>query len=279
MRTLYTQQIEQAAYQLYRHASVHLGQDVLDALACARASECMPAAQGALDTALENARIAGQTGLPLCQDTGLAVVFVDLGQGVHIEGGLMTNAIQSGIARATREGCLRASVRDPITGQNTRTNTPVPIHIRLVEGESLRMVVAPKGAGSENKGRLAMLEPAAGLAGVRKFAVETVRLAGGSPCPPIVVGLGIGGNMETCALLAKRALLRTLGTPNPDGALDELEKAVLKEINALGIGAQGLGGMTTALAVHALSAPTHIACLPVAVAIQCHVSRHAEVTL
>ncbi|MCL2434201.1 MAG: fumarate hydratase [Clostridia bacterium] len=275
MKVISATQVRSAVRELYLQASFTLPDNIVDALQNAVISETSQLGKEALAVALKNCRVAAQDTLPLCQDTGLACVFVEWGQEVLITEGDFMQAVLGGIEDATAEGYLRASVLDPLTGINTNTNTPVPVHIESVPGEVFRIDVAPKGGGSENKGRVAMLTPAEGLAGALEYVVETVKLAGGAPCPPLIVGVGIGGNMESCALLAKKALLRNHNKEqNNSAVLANFENACLQRINALGIGPQGLGGKTTALAVHALAAPCHIATFPVAVALQCHVARH-----
>ena len=236
--------------------------------------EPWPAAAGTLDELCRNLDAARETGLPICQDTGLVTVFAELGEGARVED--FEEAVQEGVRRGYAEGHLRKSVvRDPLRRGNTGDNTPAGICLRLVPGESLRLTVAPKGAGSENMCAVRMLTPAEGEEGVRAFVLETLRRAGGKPCPPVVVGLGLGGSFDSVPRLAKEALLRPLGQPNGDGFYARLERELLEEINSLGIGPQGLGGRTTALAVHIKPAPTHIAMLPAAVCLSCHALRHA----
>jgi fumarate hydratase subunit alpha len=225
---------------------------------------------------VENARVAQELNLPLCQDTGMAVVFIDVGQDAHVSGGALADAVNEGVRRAYHDGFFRSSVLTPLDRQNTLDNTPAVLHARLVPGDRIKIAVAPKGFGSENMSRLMMLTPAAGWQGVKEFVLDTVRRAGGNPCPPVVVGVGIGGDFEYCAELAKRALLRPLGQYNPDGRVAVLEAELLDKINSLGIGPMGFGGRITALAVHVEVFPTHIAGLPVAVNMQCHCARHAE---
>jgi len=244
---------------------------VREAFVKARQEEPSDLAREALGILLENAKIAAEEGLPLCQDTGIAVVFVEIGEEVKVKG--LEEAINAGIARGYEEGLLRKSVADPLTRKNTGTNTPAVIHLERVPGERLRLAVLPKGCGSENMSRLAMLPPSAGLGGVKRFVLETVAQAGPNPCPPVTVGVGIGGTFEKAALLAKKALLRPLGEHAPREDVAELEKELLREINLLGIGPLGFGGRTTALAVNVEVFPTHIASLPVAVNIQCHAAR------
>jgi fumarate hydratase subunit alpha len=224
----------------------------------------------------ENARIAKEEKVPICQDTGFAVVFIELGQDVHLIGGTLTEAIHEGVRQGYRDGYLRKSVCHPFTRANTGDNTPAIIHTEVVPGEKVKITVAPKGAGSENMSRVVMLTPSDGIEGIKRFVIQRVKESGSNPCPPTIVGVGIGGTFEQAALLAKKSLLRPLGSKNPDPELEKLESEILTEINQLGIGPQGLGGRTTSLAVHILMMPCHIASLPLAVNIQCHVQRHKE---
>ncbi len=234
----------------------------------------------ALYSIVENAAAAKADCVPLCQDTGLAVVFVDLGQDVHITGGDFHDAIQEGVRQAYGEGYLRKSLCDPLSRKNTGDNTPAVIHTQIVKGDRLKITAMPKGGGSENMSSVAMLLPTSGAEGIRRHILDAVKKAGPNPCPPIIIGVGIGGSMEHAAVLAKKALLRPLGEKNlQDSRLAALEKEILEEVNGLGIGAQGLGGRTTALAVHIEMVPCHIASLPVAVNIQCHSIRHKEAIL
>jgi fumarate hydratase subunit alpha len=279
MRQIDTRQLTQAVKDAAISANYELGQDLLDALAWGEKEEESPAGREIFRQLLENARIASRECLPVCQDCGLAVIFAELGQDVQITGGDFYRAIQEGVRQGYGEGFLRKSLCHPLTRQNTGDNTPAIIHTEIVPGDRLRLLVVPKGGGSENMSRLFMLKPAQGLAGIQDHVVLTVKEAGANPCPPIIVGVGIGGNFERVALLAKKALLRDVGAPNPDPEMAALEKELLKKINDLGIGPQGLGGRITALAVHALMEPCHIASLPMAINIQCHASRHKEVVL
>lgn len=250
------------------------------ALAHACESETWPVAKATLSCMLQNADIAETEMVPICQDTGAACVFVEIGQDVHIEGGSLADAINAGVASGYTEGYLRKSmVSDPLKRINTNDNTPALITTDVVPGDRLRITVAPKGAGSENMGQLKMLKPADGIEGVREFVLDAVKHAGPNPCPPIVVGVGIGGNFDHVASLAKRALLRQIGDHNPDPFYANLEGELLDAINSLGTGPAGFGGATTALAVNVETAPTHIACLPVAVNINCHVARHEGIEL
>ncbi len=274
MREIRTEEIVPVVRELAMRANMELGQDVLDALHRARTVEESPIGVEILERLIENADIAKREKIPMCQDTGVAVVFVELGQEVHITGGTLTDAINEGVRKGYADGYLRQSVCDPITRENTGDNTPAVIHLELVEGDGFKITLASKGFGSENMSRVTMLPPSAGINGARDVVVQRVAEAGPNPCPPTIVGVGIGGTLEKAAMLAKKALLRPLGSPNPDPALDGLEADWLKRINCLGIGPQGLGGRVTSLAVHINTAPTHIASIPVAVNIQCHASRH-----
>lgn len=277
MREISCEQITEAVIKLCEEACLSLPPDVLRALKKAYEREESAYGKKSLDMALQNARLAAQTCMPVCQDTGMTVVFAELGQEAHITGGLLEEAIQEGVRQAYVP--FRKSVLSPLERKNTGDNTPAVIHFSLTAGEHLKLTVAPKGFGSENMSALAMLKPSQGIEGVEQFIVDTVSRAGSNPCPPVVVGVGIGGTMEKAALLAKHSLLRELGTPSPDGELAQLEERLLERINLLGIGPQGLGGRVTALAVHIQSYPTHIAGLPVAVNMQCHCARHASQTL
>ncbi|RKY59850.1 MAG: fumarate hydratase [Candidatus Latescibacterota bacterium] len=280
MREVEAERIAQAVAELCVRVNYRLGEDVLRALKDALGREHSELGRWALEQVLENARIAREGKFPLCQDTGVAVVFVRMGQEVRIVGGSLEEAIQEGVRRGYREGYLRKSVvRDPLRRKNTGDNTPAVVHYRVVPGEELEIALMAKGAGSENMSGLAMLTPADGRDGVRRFVVEQVRRAGGKPCPPVIVGVGIGGNFELCALLAKEALLRPVGERNPDPFYARMEEELLSEINSLGIGPQGFGGRVTALDVHVEAAPCHIASLPVAVNIQCHSARHAKIKI
>ena len=249
------------------------------ALDKARQEEPWPLAKNTLDLLWSNLSAAREKDLPICQDTGMACVFLEIGQEVHIAGDLKA-AVQEGVRRGYAAGWLRKSVvRDPFDRVNTGDNTPAMLYFDLVPGEQIKITVAPKGFGSENMSRIAMLRPSDGLEGVKRFVLQTVQDAGPNPCPPIVVGVGIGGTFDKAALLAKQALLRELDTPNEDPFYRALEQELLESINALGIGPQGFGGRTTALAVNILTSPTHIAGLPVAVNLNCHVTRHVTEVL
>ena len=279
-RTIHCEQIVAAVANLCQEANYYLGEDVKKALKEAETKEVSPTGRDVLKQILANAEIAAEEEVPMCQDTGVAVVFLELGQEASVVGGYLYDAVNEGVRKGYVEGYLRKSmVGHPLERQNTGDNTPAIIHTKIVPGDKLKITVAPKGGGSENMSSLAMLTPAAGREGVKRFIVETVKRAGPNPCPPVVVGVGIGGNFEKAALLAKEALLRPLGQPNPWEDIAALEKEVLEEINGLGIGPQGFGGRVTALAVHIEIFPCHIASLPVAVNLNCHAARHKTVVL
>ena len=281
MKEISCQEIIDAVARLSIEANYYLGDDVLEALCQARESEVSPVGREVLDQILKNADIASQEKLPLCQDTGMTVVFLELGQDVHITSGDLYEAINKGVRKGYQEGYLRKSVVDrPFSARiNTKDNTPAVIHTDIVPGDKLKITVCPKGGGSENMSYLKMLSPAAGRQGVIDFVVDCVDQAGANPCPPIIVGVGIGGTIDQTTLIAKKALLRRLGEPNPDPEVAELEAEILERVNKLGIGPQGFGGRVTALAVHVETFPCHIASLPVVVNIQCHSARHKEAIL
>lgn len=278
MRQVSARDITKRVRDLCVSAACHLEPDVAAAIKSAMAAEESELGREVLGQIIENFEIADREGLPMCQDTGISVFFVELGREVALDGSL-EDAINEGVRQGYKEGYLRKSVCHPLKRTNTGDNTPAIIHITMVEGEKLKIKIAPKGAGSENMSRLKMLKPAEGIEGIKAFVIETVKEAGGNPCPPIVLGVGIGGSFEKCAILAKKALLRPLGTVNPDSDLDALEKELLKSINDLGIGPMGFGGRATALAVHIEASPCHIASLPVGINIQCHADRHKEVEI
>ncbi len=281
MHIVETKTITEAVRRMAVDAAYYLPDDVLFSLKRSRDTEKWALAKDTLDQIIENAGIAAQTKSPMCQDTGMAVLFVSVGQDVRIEGGFIEDAINEGVRQAYEHGYLRKSVvRDPLYDRvNTKDNTPAVVHYKIVPGDKLHIVFAAKGFGSENMSRLAMLKPSDGLEGVKKFILETVELAGPNPCPPIVVGVGIGGTVDKVTLLAKEALMRPFDSYNKDPFYANLEKEMLEKINALGIGPQGYGGKTTALRVLIETYPTHIAGLPVCVNINCHATRHKEVTL
>ncbi len=277
MREISAEAVADTVARLCVQANTCLPRDVKDGIAAARAAEDWPPAREILDRIMENGEIGG--GFPICQDTGMACVFLEVGQELHIAGDL-AQAVDEGVRRGYAQGYLRKSVvSDPLERVNSGDNTPAMLYTDLVPGDRLVVTVAPKGFGSENMSRIAMLKPSDGVEGVKDFIVDTVEQAGPNPCPPIVVGVGLGGTFDKCALLAKKALLRELGAPSPLPFYAELERELLARINALGIGPQGFGGRTTALAVHIETLPTHIAGLPCAVNINCHVARHATEVL
>ena len=281
MRQINTNKITGTIARLCQEVNFSLPDDVLDALKRAREKEVSPTGQQILESLLENVRIANTEKIPLCQDTGTAVVFLEIGQDVHITGNNLTEAVNEGIRQGYTEGYLRKSmVSQPFSKRiNTGDNTPAVIHTFIVPGDRLKITVLPKGAGSENMTRLGMLTPAQGRQGIIDFVIETVDKAGGNPCPPTIVAIGVGGTAEKTLLLAKQALLRRIGEPSPDTETAQLEEELLGRINDLGIGPQGLGGRITALAVHIEVFPAHIASLPVAVSLQCHSARHREALL
>jgi len=276
MREIDVKLMTEKVRDLCMKANTDLGEDVLQAFDRAMVQEESSLGIEILKELKENARIAKEEGVPLCQDTGFAVVFVELGQDVHLIGGNLNEAIEEGVRQGYRDGYLRKSICHPFTRANTGDNTPAIIHTEVVPGDKIRVIVAPKGGGSENMSRVVMLTPSDGIEGIKRYVVQRVRESGSNPCPPIIVGVGIGGTFERAALLAKKSLLRPLGSKNPDPELDRLESEILTEINRLGIGPQGLGGRTTSLAVHILLMPCHIASFPLAVNIQCHAQRHKE---
>jgi fumarate hydratase subunit alpha len=281
VREIHTSQITETVARLCVESNYYLGEDVLAALRQYREAEVSPVGREVLDQILENAQIAREQQMPLCQDCGLTVVFVEVGQDVHVIGGGLNEAIAEGVRQGYRDGYLRKSmVSRPFSSrQNTKDNTPPVTHMSVVPGAQLRIIVAPKGGGSENMSRLGMMKPADGREGVVDFVVESVRKAGANPCPPIIVGVGIGGSAEKAMWLAKHSLLRDVGQPSPDPEAAELEADILAQVNRIGIGPQGFGGLTTALAVHVETYPCHIASMPVAVNIQCHSARHKEAVL
>jgi fumarate hydratase subunit alpha len=273
-------EIVESVRRLCIDANIFLNNDIREGLKRAAEVEESPTGCSILKDLIVNADIAAEDQIPICQDTGMAVFFIEYGQDIRIEGGALTDAINEGVRAGYRDGFLRKSVvRHPWFRENTGDNTPAVIHYEIVRGDQLRIIFAPKGFGSENMSRLRMLKPSEGKEGVLDFIVETVELAGPNPCPPVVVGVGVGGTMEKAAILAKRALFRPLGTPSERPEVKEMEEEALRRINCLGIGPQGLGGRITALAVNIELFPTHIAGLPVAVNINCHATRHREVML
>ena len=278
MRTLQSTEITAAVREIAMSASCDLEPDILDSLLAARDREKSPLAKNALEILLTNANIASREQIPVCQDTGIGVVFVSLGQEVLVEGDL-EQAVQEGIRAGYEDGYLRKSVCDPVTRKNTGTNVPAVVHFEIVPGDKMNIRFLPKGCGSENMSGLVMLPPSAGMAGVEEYIVQKVKDAGSNPCPPVVVGVGLGGTFEKAALLAKKSLFRPLGESNPDTKVTEIEESILQRLNNEGQGVMGWGGVNTALAVHMETFPTHIASLPVAVNIQCHAHRHKEIEL
>jgi len=281
MREIKAGSITQVVAQLCQQANFELGEDVLSAFRQARQTEESELGREVLSQLLENARIAKQECLPLCQDCGMAVVFLEIGQEVYITNGALYAAVEEGVRHGYTQGYLRGSiVSQPFSARvNTKDNTPPVIHTEIVPGDQVKVVVMPKGGGAENMSKLTMLKPGDGQQGIVDLVVATVDEAGGNPCPPLIVGLGIGATAEKAMLLAKKALLRKVGKLNPDPEIARLEKEILTQVNALGIGPSGFGGRTTALAVHAEVMPAHIASLPVAVNLQCHSARHKEIVL
>lgn len=275
MREIQCGKITEVIRKLCIEANEHLPEDVKCAIKTARKEEDGEIAKGILDNIIENYEIADRENVPICQDTGMAVVFMEIGQDVHITGGDLTECVNEGVRQGYTDGYLRKSVvKDPIRRGNTGDNTPAILYTEIVPGEQIKITVGPKGFGSENMSRIMMFKPSAGLEGIKDFIIETVKFAGPNPCPPMVVGVGIGGTFDRCALLAKKALMRPLGSSNKDPFYADLEKELLLKINSLGIGPQGLGGRTTAIGLNIETFPTHIAGMPCAVNINCHVTRH-----
>lgn len=279
MREISAGQITETVKKLCIDANFYLGEDVLKAFDRGERTEESPVGKEIFQQLKENARIAREEQVAMCQDTGLAVVFVEMGQDVHVVGGDFNEAVNEGVRRGYKEGFLRKSACHCFTRANTKDNTPAIIHLDLVPGEKMKITLAPKGGGSENMSTVNMLTPSDGIEGIRKRVVEWVKQAGSNPCPPVVVGVGIGGTFEQAALIAKKALLRPLGEKNPDPQVAALEEELLARVNNLGIGPQGLGGRNTALAVHVNMIPCHIASFPLAVNINCHAHRHKEAVI
>jgi fumarate hydratase subunit alpha len=277
MRTINVSEITKAVRDMCIEANHYLSDDMKERLEQAREAEKSPLGRQIIEQLQENLQIAGDDMIPICQDTGMAVVFLKIGQDVHLEGGSLKDAVNQGIHEGYVDGFLRKSVvGDPIERVNTQDNTPAVIHYEITDGDQVEITFAPKGAGSENMSRVFMLKPADGIEGVKAAILTAVKDAGPNACPPMVVGVGIGGNFEKCAIMSKHALTRNLNEQSPVPYVRELEKEMLETINKLGIGPGGLGGTVTALAVNIETYPTHIACLPVAVNICCHVNRHAH---
>ena len=279
MREIQAAEITKAVRNLFIDANCTLGEDVLAAYDRAIERDESPVAREVLRELKENARVAREEQSPICQDTGLAVLFVEVGQDVHVVGGDLRAAIDEGVRQGYGEGYLRKSACHPFTRANTKDNTPAIVHFDIVPGEKIRLVAVPKGGGAENMSRVDMLSPSAGLEGIQDFVVRRIEASGSNPCPPTVVGVGIGGTFERSALLAKKALMRRIGERNPDPRIAAAEVEVLERINRLGIGPMGYGGTTTSLDVFFEVEPCHIASLPVAVNVQCHAARHKEAVL
>lgn len=279
MRKIKSEQIIEHVKKLCIEASLYLGEDVLSCIKERAKSEKSEVGKNILNILVENAEIAKEKNIPICQDTGMAVFFVELGQDVVIEGDTLTDAINEGVRQGYEEGYLRKSVVSPISRVNTKDNTPAIIHYEMVKGDKVKIEFAAKGFGSENMSKMKMLKPSDGLEGIKKFIIDTVSEAGPNPCPPMVIGVGIGGTVDKCAQIAKKALFRELGEFNKDENIAKLESELLASINKLGIGPQGLGGTTTALGLNIETFPTHIAGLPVVVNINCHASRHKKVVI
>ena len=279
MREIHVEEIRDNVAQMCIDAAYNVSEDVLTAFDRALETETAPAAKEIIGLLKENARVAHDEHIPVCQDTGIAIFFVEVGQDLRIKNGFLADAINEGVRKGYREGYLRKSVVDPISRKNTGDNTPAIIYTELVPGDKLRISFMPKGAGSENMSMIRMLRPTDGVEGIKSFVLECVRKAGANPCPPVVIGVGIGGDFEKAALIAKKALLRPVGGPNAKLELASLEEMLLRTVNKTGIGPEGLGGRVTAMAVHVESFPCHIASLPVAVNINCHAARHKTIIL
>jgi len=279
MREISAAVVTSAVRELFIDANQRLGDDILAKFESCLRHETSGIARGVLEELRENAAIAREEGSPVCQDTGLAILFVEIGQDLHVSGGDLRAAINEGVRQGYADGYLRKSACDPFSRANTGDNTPAVIHYEIVPGDRMRIIAMPKGGGAENMSRVEMLTPAAGLKGVEDLVVETVERAGANPCPPTIIGVGVGGTIERSAILAKRALLRKMGERNPDPEIAGIEKRLLERVNALGIGPMAYGGDTTSLDVFMEVEPCHIASLPVTVNIQCHAARHKEAVL
>jgi fumarate hydratase subunit alpha len=279
MREIDVSIIKNYVKNLCMDANFYLGDDMINAFKKGIELEESPVGKNVLNILLENAQIAKDEQLAICQDTGVAVIFLEIGQDVHFVGGNLYDTINEGVREGYKEGYLRKSMCDPFTRANTGDNTPAVIHTEIVPGDKVKLIVAPKGGGSENMSLQMMLKPADGLEGIKQMVIDRASVAGPNPCPPIIIGVGIGGNFERSAILSKKALLREVGSSNEDKELDKIEKELKDKINNLGIGPQGLGGRIYCLAVHILVEPCHIASLPVAINMQCHAARHKEVII
>lgn len=279
VREIQSEEITRTIKRLCIESCTILGNDVIEAYENSLKNERSPAGRAIFHQLLENAKIAKEEGIPLCQDTGLAVIFVEMGQDVHVVGRDLNEAINEGVRQGYTQGYLRPSSLDPLTRKNFGDNTPGIIHVQIVPGDNLKLAVIPKGFGGENMSQVVMFAPAVGIEGVKKYVVQRVKDSGPNSCPPVVVGLGIGGTFEQAAIIAKKSLLRPIGNRHADSNIAKLEEELLEEINKLGIGPMGLGGSVTALDVHIETYPTHIGSIPLAVNIQCHCYRHKEVIL
>ncbi|THB68878.1 MAG: fumarate hydratase [Desulfovibrio sp.] len=279
MRNIQAQDVIDAVAKMCMDANRYLPEDVLSAFKAAQENEDSPVAKEIFRQLLENSDLAQESGLPLCQDTGLAVLFVELGEDCRVEGGSLRDVLTQGVRKGYEEGFLRKSACDPLTRANTGDNTPAVIHIDVVPGDRLKICMMAKGGGSENMSRVTMLAPAQGWEGIKKFVVNRVAEAGPNPCPPIILGIGVGGTFDYAPILAKKALMRKLDDTHPDPQIAAMEKELLDEVNALGIGPMGLGGKTTCLGLKIAMGPCHLASLPLAVNVQCHSARHKEVVL
>ncbi|OGW12897.1 MAG: fumarate hydratase [Nitrospinae bacterium RIFCSPLOWO2_12_39_16] len=277
MRNIHIKEITEAVKNLCMEANYNLPEDVLQAFDRGLETEESPVGKAVLNALKKNAEIARDERIPICQDTGFSVFFVDVGQDVHIEGGSLSDAINEGVRQGYKEGYLRKSICDAFTRKNTGDNTPAVINYDIVPGDKIKIICAPKGGGSSNMSRVTMLKPADGIEGIKNYVIQRVLESGSNPCPPVVVGVGIGGTLEKAAQIATKALLRPIGSTNPDPVLKEIEEDLLKKINDLGMGPEGFGGRFYAMAVHIEKFPCHIASLPVAVNISCHASRHKEI--
>ena len=279
VREIAAEEITSTIRRLCIEANTILGDEVVEALKKGLEQEESKTGKDIFRQLLDNAKIAKQEGIPLCQDTGMAVVFIEMGQDIHSVHGELNQSINEGVRQGYRAGYLRASTLDPLVRKNFGDNTPAIIHVEIVPGDKLKLTVVPKGFGGENMSRVALLTPASGMEGIKEFVLQTVEKAGANPCPPVIVGVGIGGTLEKAAFIAKKSLLRTIGQRHPDHQIAMLEQELLDKINRLGIGPQGLGGSITALDVHIETYPTHIAGLPIAVNLQCNCHRHKEAVL
>lgn len=279
MRVVHVDTITEAIKNLAIESAYYLNPEMIKAFEKARDTEESPIAKAVLEELIENARLAKEERIPYCQDTGFAVIFMELGQEVHLEGGLLEDAVNEGVRQGYSEGLLRKSICDPFTRKNTGDNTPAVLHLRLVEGDKIKIIFDAKGGGCENMSKVVMLKPSDGIEGIKRLVVQHCYESAANPCPPVVVGVGIGGTMEMAAILAKKALLRPLEQENEDPELAELEKELLAEINKIGYGPQGLGGRWYALGVKILKHPCHIASLPVAINLDCHAHRHKEIII